>query len=986
MKKKTISLLLLVTMLMSFMITMVKAETFTLNRNKILAAGDLPTYDVVDFGGKSEVMKFANTSTVGTKAIRYGGLGMGTDVSSANKTLLIDCYLEDDAKDTFSLNVVFRNVGDGNTWINSVSTSTCGSSLYSANKWVTVAINCKSAMKYLVDKSYTLNQLQIGIPNTVGNFYVGDVRFTNDSVPDIFTLERNKILTASDLPTYTQENFDGKSSVMKFVNTKSVGTSAIRYGNLNMDTSYGSSNRTLFVDCYLEDEEESTFSLGLVFRQTTGGKWINSEPASTLKSEKYPTNQWVTVAINCEDAMQYLISNAYSINQLQINIPSISGNFYVDDVKVVTVPENVTAIDLYDGDSKCEWKDGNLTVKIAFSEDFAQQDIKAYAVRYEMQEQKLVVADIQQIEKNVNANEIVQIPITVENADTSYMNVIVVDSSYKPICKAKTFGTVLSGNIASEAEGEGFYVGDPEIEGKLVKISGGEDSSSAARITVIIRKGTEVLFADQKKVGEDKKFAFEFNAKNSFNNGEKCVSAGLYTAYISSDCSENVLSKKVGIADEIIYSQVIDKVNNENKTDIVKILSKDPDFYLEYVSLSGKGLYLDEVSDNSIEDDIATRLISKKPSGGYTIDNFVELFNKIVTEFIFASGDADSKLAIIENTKYSSILGTASVVESKAYKALAGNVAKNTIFSGIPSVDFVNKIQENVIVLALNSAENAGQIRDIIEESATVIPVTLTSEYNAFTSAQLKSLYDDMLLKKTYQNYSDIASKFDASYNNVKNTPTNPTGNSSSSSSSGGGGSAFAVSITPVLERVVNNEGTSKFADIENLTWGKNEINALTRRGIISGISENKFSPDDSITREQFCRLIAEAYQIKGTADTPFGDIDDDAWYAESIKALYANNLISGISDASFGVGNRITRQDAAVILYNVIKNKLAAGYGGKEFDDEESIADYAKTAVSAMASAGIINGYDDNTFGSKKEITRREAAIVLYRALELGR
>ena len=529
MKKKIISLLLTVIMLTSFMVTMVSAETFTLNRNKILTASDLPTYEVVDFGGKSEVMKFTNTSTVGTKAIRYGNLGMGTDASSANKTLLIDCYLEDNAIDTFSLNVVFRSVGDGNTWINKVSTSTCESSGYSANQWVTVAINCKSALKYLVTNSYTLNQLQIGIPSTAGNFYIGDVRFTNDSLPEIFTLARNKILTASDLPTYTQENYSGKSGVMKFVNTAAAGTQAIRYGNLNMDTSYGSSNRTLFVDCYLEDENESTFSLGLVFRQTTDGKWINSEPTSTSRSEKYPTNQWVTVAINCEDAMQYLISNSYSINQLQINIPSTTGNFYVDDVRVVTTPENISSIDLYEGDSKCEWKDGNITVKITFSEDFAQQNITAYALRYEMQEEKITVADIQKIEKAANANETVQIPITVENADSSYMNVIVADSNYKSICKAKTFGTAPSGISATETEGEGFYVGEPEIEGKLVKISGGEGSSSA-RITVIIRKGDEVLFADQKKVDENKTFSFEFNAKNSFNNGEKkCIGRSLYS-------------------------------------------------------------------------------------------------------------------------------------------------------------------------------------------------------------------------------------------------------------------------------------------------------------------------------------------------------------------------------------------------------------------------------------------------------------------------
>ena len=96
--------------------------------------------------------------------------------------------------------------------------------------------------------------------------------------------------------------------------------------------------------------------------------------------------------------------------------------------------------------------------------------------------------------------------------------------------------------------------------------------------------------------------------------------------------------------------------------------------------------------------------------------------------------------------------------------------------------------------------------------------------------------------------------------------------------------------------------------------------------------------------------------------------------------------MIRGISEKSFGVGGKITRQDAAVILYNVLQNKLSQGETAKSFHDADSISDYAQTAVSVLSSAGIINGYADNTFGPRKVITRREAAVILYRALELDR
>ena len=46
-------------------------------------------------------------------------------------------------------------------------------------------------------------------------------------------------------------------------------------------------------------------------------------------------------------------------------------------------------------------------------------------------------------------------------------------------------------------------------------------------------------------------------------------------------------------------------------------------------------------------------------------------------------------------------------------------------------------------------------------------------------------------------------------------------------------------------------------------------------------------------------------------------------------------------------------------------------------------IADYAKTAVSALASANIISGMGDNTFAPNENLTRAQAAKLLYGALE---
>ena len=152
-----------------------------------------------------------------------------------------------------------------------------------------------------------------------------------------FTLLHDKILTASDLPTYTITEFSGKSDVMWFENTSAVQTRAIRYGGLEMTAEYSAANRYLLVDCYLDDTSISEFSLSVVFRRVYTEKWINSDPINTKGSVAYPAGRWVTVSIDCAEPLGSLANNNYSLDQLQINIPSAAGDLYVGEVRFSSV-------------------------------------------------------------------------------------------------------------------------------------------------------------------------------------------------------------------------------------------------------------------------------------------------------------------------------------------------------------------------------------------------------------------------------------------------------------------------------------------------------------------------------------------------------------------------------------------------------------------------------------------------------------------------
>lgn len=182
---------------------------------------------------------------------------------------------------------------------------------------------------------------------------------------------------------------------------------------------------------------------------------------------------------------------------------------------------------------------------------------------------------------------------------------------------------------------------------------------------------------------------------------------------------------------------------------------------------------------------------------------------------------------------------------------------------------------------------------------------------------------------------------------------------------------------------LIEVDGESGFTDITHVGWASEAIYGLCDSGVINGVGDRCFAPDDNVTREQLAKMIvgASKTEIK-SGDTPFGDVDNSEWYAEFVKTAYDNDITKGISDTEFGVGESVTREDLAVMAYRAAQKvgKLSDATGDDNgFKDGESISDYAKEAVAALKSSGIINGDENGNFNPSNSCTRAEAAKIIY-------
>lgn len=179
------------------------------------------------------------------------------------------------------------------------------------------------------------------------------------------------------------------------------------------------------------------------------------------------------------------------------------------------------------------------------------------------------------------------------------------------------------------------------------------------------------------------------------------------------------------------------------------------------------------------------------------------------------------------------------------------------------------------------------------------------------------------------------------------------------------------------------------FIDIENDSEKMAIIN-LSNDNIIKGVTETEFQPNKNISRAEFAALITRALKVEENQEHGFIDVNQSEWFSGYVGAAKTASLINGYPDNTFKPDANITRQEAAVIIFNMAKMKgLDISMGETEvrnylsqFPDYLNIGDWSLSAVGF----GVKKGYIPNqiiNIEPKKEATRSEIAGMLYRLLQ---
>lgn len=313
--------------------------------------------------------------------------------------------------------------------------------------------------------------------------------------------------------------------------------------------------------------------------------------------------------------------------------------------------------------------------------------------------------------------------------------------------------------------------------------------------------------------------------------------------------------------------------------------------------------------------------------------------------------------------------------------------------------------QVGLIFTVINESDEADvadtAVINVIIPASTKINVAVTAEANGTVTGSGKYLKNsDVTVVAT----PNSGYKFSSWYNGETSVSTNATYTfkaendialvakfaKKTSSGGGGGSSSYVVKF--------ETNGGSK---ITSQSLIKNAVVKEPTAPIKEGYTFDGWYTDKELTTAydfgtkvtKGFTLYAKWTEVKTDVEKPddtekpdvsnsllFEDVTSDDWFYDSVKYVYENTLMNGVSDSEFAPNTTLTRAMLVTVLYRnegepEVENNAT-------FDDVIASAYYDKSVAWAQSNE-IVNGYSETEFAPNINITREQIAAIMYRYAE---
>lgn len=174
------------------------------------------------------------------------------------------------------------------------------------------------------------------------------------------------------------------------------------------------------------------------------------------------------------------------------------------------------------------------------------------------------------------------------------------------------------------------------------------------------------------------------------------------------------------------------------------------------------------------------------------------------------------------------------------------------------------------------------------------------------------------------------------------------------------------------------------FTDVPANHWAQAALQYVYDNGLMTGISDTAFAPEATTTRAMIVSMLARMENVTSAADAGFSDVAADDWYATAVNWAAANGIVNGISDDTFAPNDPITREQLAAMLMNYAQWKgqdTSARADLSGYSDAPST--WASEAVQWAVAEGLLAGVTDDELQPQGQATRAQVAAIMQRFLE---
>lgn len=213
-------------------------------------------------------------------------------------------------------------------------------------------------------------------------------------------------------------------------------------------------------------------------------------------------------------------------------------------------------------------------------------------------------------------------------------------------------------------------------------------------------------------------------------------------------------------------------------------------------------------------------------------------------------------------------------------------------------------------------------------------------------------------------------------------TPANANSNGIVTASSGNSNTNGTSTGVTLGSEEGEVEAELPFTDVAG-HWAQSYITQLYRMKIVQGRTMTTFAPDEPMTRAEVTKvaLLLFGYDVPEATST-FADVPADAWYAKYVAAAKTAGIVDGYNDNTFHPDAEVNRAEALKIMLAASKMALDAAPESPFFDVASN--DWYAPYVSFAFAKEIVSGKTPTRFAPEESITRAEMTKIALKTFLL--